>query len=346
MKQTTNVSSGYLCHCLKITAESYEQMIDALPDATFPKLKAAHGIGSLCSSCEYEAKGVLQEYLVLHPAKAAPVTAAPIPIRPKGLRGAFKQVLGRIKKRIRPARTTRSAVVPKPATKIYHTGIFFMRRDGLESRLVVSNLAFPEHSQNVNGASTRFRATLFGDDGTQLAASRHIEVPDGATLELSPADLFPDVRGDFTGGLYVDYESLVQTGSLRPYGVMVSTSPDFRARCHYHDKFALFHDPGYFQNTSPFEPGQTCWMALANCQPLPYETDAFVKIGGEQLRAHLAVGPMSSVWLKLDDLFPDFAAVPADKRSPALFWLENPQHVMLYFFWFNAASGTWMGQHH
>lgn len=346
MKQTTNVSTGYLCHCLRITAEDYERMLDEMPDPTFPKLKATHGIGSLCSSCEYEAKGVLQEYLLLHPAKASQAPATPGPSRPQGLRGAFKQALRSIKKRIRPERAARPARAPQPATKVYHTGIFFMRRDGLESHFVVSNLAFPEHPQNVNGASARFRATLFGEDGTQLAASSPIEVPDGATLELSPADLFPDVRGDFTGGLYVDYEALVQTGSLRPYGVMVSTSPDFRARCHYHDKFALFRDPGYFQNTSPFEPGQTCWMALANCQPLAYETNAFVKVGGQQLCAHISVGPMSSAWLKLEDLFPGLVSVPADQRSPALFWLDNPQHVMLYFYWFNAASRTWMGQHH
>ena len=50
--------------------------------------------------------------------------------------------------------------------------------------------------------------------------------------------------------------------------------------------------------------------------------------------------------VKLEDLFPELAEVPAEKRSPALFWLENPQHVMLYFYWFHEASRTWMGQHH
>ena len=28
MKQTTNVSTGYLCHCLRITAEDYERMLE------------------------------------------------------------------------------------------------------------------------------------------------------------------------------------------------------------------------------------------------------------------------------------------------------------------------------
>ena len=55
---------------------------------------------------------------------------------------------------------------------------------------------------------------------------------------------------------------------------------------------------------------------------------------------------MGAAWLKLEDLFPEVAHIPAEKRSPALFWLENPQHVMLYFYWFNEVSRTWMGQHH
>ena len=87
-------------------------------------------------------------------------------------------------------------------------------------------------------------------------------------------------------------------------------------------------------------------MALANCQPLPYETDVCVKVDGRKFTAKLSVGAMASRWLKLEDLFPELAEVPTEKRSPALFWLENPQHVMLYFYWFHEASRTWMGQHH
>ena len=119
MKQTTNVSTGYLCHCLRITAEDYERMLEEMPDPTFPKLKEKHAIGSLCSSCEYEAKGVLQEYLLLHPAKAPTPAPAPAPARPKGLRAKFKDAVRSIKKRIRPARAERPAKAPKPpATKI------------------------------------------------------------------------------------------------------------------------------------------------------------------------------------------------------------------------------------
>lgn len=341
MKQTTNVASGYLCHCLRITTDRFGELMEETPHPTFEALKREHGIGSLCSSCEYEAKGELQEYLMLHPEKAKAPTGV------QGLRHEMGYAWRELKRRTwNLLYGNPSAGLANGAAKAYHTGIFFMRRDGLESHLVASNLRFPEHAQNINGAQASFRATLFGENGAELATSRPMSVADGATVELSPTDLFPEVKGDFVGGLYVEYDSLLQTGSLRPYGVMVSTSPAFRARCHYHDKFGLVNGPGFFQNTSPFEPGQDCWMAAANCQPLPYRSKVFLKMGITKFSADVELGPMAAAWLKLADLFPEVASVPVAERSPALLWLENPQHIMVYFYWFNAANATWMGQHH
>jgi bacterioferritin-associated ferredoxin len=336
MKETTAVETGYLCHCLRITGDRFEEILENEPSPSYPLLKEKHGIGSMCSSCEYEAKGVLTEYLLLHPEKSRTRRK-----EPSGLCADIRLALRQLRAKVAPA------AGPKPAAKakVYHTGIFFLRRDGLESHLVVSNLQFPEHERNINGDRAIFRAALFGGDGQKLATSAPLIVATHQTLELTPRDLFPALDGDFTGGLYVDYDELVQTGSLRPYGVLVSTRPDVRARCHYHDKFGLFRDPGFFQNTSPFEPGQTCCMALSNCQPQPYETKAIVQIGGRRFSRQIQVGPMASLWVKFSDLFPDLD-VPPDERSPALFWLENPQHVMVYFFWFNEAASSWMGQHH
>lgn len=336
MKETTSVETGYLCHCLRITGQRFEEILESEASPTYPLLKEKHGVGSLCSSCEYEAKGVLTEYLLLHPEKRG-VRAK----KPAGLRADIGFALKQLRSRMPGSTPARRAAAPK----VYHTAIFFMRRDGLESHLVVSNLRFPEHEQNINGDRASFRATLFGENGGELAVSEKITVSTNETLELTPRDLFPDLADDFIGGLYVDYDELVQTGSLRPYGVLVSTCPEVRARCHYHDKFGLFRDPGFFQNTSPFERGQTCWMAIANCQPIAYETDVSVKGATCKSSARLALAPMASAWLKLADLFPDLDA-SATERSPALFWLENPQHVMVYFFWFNETSHSWMGQHH
>jgi bacterioferritin-associated ferredoxin len=345
MEKTTNVSTGYLCHCLRITVERYEEILGEEGAPTFARLKEKHGVGSLCSSCEYEAKGILQEYVLLNPHKAV---VRDVPSGPRGLRAELGYAWGRLKTLLGVGvkRKKKSRDLSKPAgPKVYHTGIYFMRKAGLESHLVVSNLPFPEHERNINGPRATFRATLYGEEGERLAVSQSMAVQDGQTLELSPADLFPELSGDFVGGLYVDYETLEQTGSLRPYGVLVSTAGEARARCHYHDKFGLFAEPGFVQNSSPFEPGQDCWMALANCQPRAYETDMFLKRGGQKEKTRLVVPAMGARWMRLADLFPA-AKTAAPERTPALFWLENPQHVMVYFFWMNETAKTWMGQHH
>jgi bacterioferritin-associated ferredoxin len=339
MKESTNLETGYLCHCLRITEQRFEEMLDQEPSPSYPLLNEKYGIGSMCSSCEYEAKGLLTEYLLLHPEKNGRKPRK----GPRGLRADLRFAWKQLRERFSPSEQVTKERGAKP--KLYHTGIFFMRQAGLESHLVVSNLRFPEHETNINGQAATFRARVFGEDGKPLAVSRPICVADGESLELTPKNLFPDVRGDFVGGLYVDYDELAQTGSLRPYGVLVNTAADALARCHYHDKFGLFRDPGYFQNTSPFEPGQPCWMALSNCQPIAYETEVVAKFGARKFAASLRVPPMANRWIKLEELFPSLD-VPAAERAHGLFWLENPQHVMVYFFWFNERARTWMGQHH
>lgn len=310
------------------------EILDATPGASFADLKARYGIGSVCSSCEYETKGLLVEHAILHPPKRRK--------KPRGFRAELSYGWQQIKARLRPKPALQKAPAgPKP----YLTGVFFMRAHGLESHLVISNLAFPEHPANANGASIHFQARLYGEDGAELGLSRTIEIPDAGTVELSATDLFPDLQGDFIGGLYSEFQDLRQTGSVRPYGVLVNRDGQSKARCHYHDKFALFQDPGFFHNTSPFEPGQTCWMALSNCQPRPYRSEAAVQFGSRVFRTRLDLPPMANRWVRLEDLFPSLDVPPAE-RSPGVFWLEDPQHIMVYFFWYNEGVHTWSGQHH
>lgn len=331
MKTTTNVQSGYLCHCLRITVDDYEEIVRKEPGADFAAIKAKYGVGSMCSSCEYEAKGLLLE----------------LPLTQR----AHQRVswTDRLKKGIAAGRQLASDIVARRkrgnGRYTYYSGIFFMRREGLESRLAVSNLTFPERRKNPNGSKVSFTARLHGDGGEQLAVSKQIVVPDNSSMELTIGEMFPGVKGEFTGSLYVDFPSLFQTGSLRPYGILTG-GPSGEARCHYHDKFGYFTEPGYVHNTSPFEPGQTCWLAVANCQNLPYRTEAKVKFADRTLAAPVDIPPMGSYWIKLEDLFGTKNLPPEDRRSPALFWLESPQHVMAYFFWHNDEANTWTGQHH
>lgn len=371
MEQTTNIRTNYLCHCLRITPKDFEGMLDQMPCPTFDKLKQAHGIGSLCSSCEYEAKGVVQEYVMLNPSGVEVVrvkeprvkkTKPQKPKKPLSLRKriklrlkawiwddstqAAKPLAARNEVKVTHEKPVEPVRAEAPKRRDYLTGVFFMRREGLESHLVISNLGFPESAENANGSEVTFVAKLHGQDGSLLGESALMRVADGQSCEFTPEELFPEVRGDFVGGIYVDFQGISQTGSLRPYGVLVSTNPLVRARCHYHDKYALFKDPGFFQNTSPFEPGQTCWMAAANCQPTAYESAAHLKAGGHEMKADIRLGPMAATWVRLDELFPETRSMSAELLSPALFWLENPKHIMVYFFWQNTEAKTWMGQHH
>ena len=344
MKQSTNTQSSYVCACARITEEDFQRILDESEAPSYAALKAAHGIGGQCTSCEYEVKGLLDEHMgerMLARKKAAAPAPAPAP-RHNRLARFFQQMRGKA-----PAAAPVRAPQPAGAAEreTYRTGVFFLRKDGLESHLAIANLQFPEHPANPNGAAVAFHVTLYGEDGAHLATSREMTLANNSSIECSPADLFPGVTGDVVGAMYADFDEVAQTGSLRPYGVLVNTTSPARARCHYHDKFALFTDPGFFQNTSPFEPGQTCWMSISNCQPKRYESDYHLQFGERTLSGKLALEPMVSRWMKLADLFPELDAARAD-LSPGLFWLENPQHVMVYFFWHIEAPNVWMAQHH
>jgi bacterioferritin-associated ferredoxin len=338
VKASTNAQTSYVCACARITEEDFARILDESDAPTYAALKAAYGIGGQCTSCEYEVKGLLDEHLgerILARKKAAVRVA---PARGNRLTRFFQRMRGN-----GPAPVEAPKVEAKRET--YRTGVFFLRKDGLESHLAIANLQFPEHEANPNGGAVGFHVSLYGEDGEKLATSREITLGNNSSIECTPAELFPEVTWDVVGAMYTDFDNVAQTGSLRPYGVLVNTTAVSRARCHYHDKFALFTDPGYFQNTSPFEPGQTCWMAISNCQPKRYETEYRLQSGGTTLEGKLALEPMSSRWVRLADLFPGLDATRRD-LSPGLFWLENPQHVMVYFFWHIEEAGVWMGQHH
>ena len=323
---------------MKITAVQFDEMLAKSEYPTFVGLRETCGVGSVCSACELEAKGTVSDYLTMHPEK---VNVGCKKKRKSGLRDdlrfAYRELRAKVRRRLGLSVSDGGGIAPR---RDYHTGVVFLRQGELETRLAISNLAFPENPVNANGESVIFRATLYGEDGSELGVSSDRPLRNNETVTLTPGELFPAVRGDFFGGLYVDFVQLRQTGSLRTYGILEGPG----ARCHFHDKFGLRDDPGYYINAAPFQPGETCWMALANCQPRPYESDACLSVGGVVERVPLKIAPMAARWMKLADLFPDLTVPP--EGLPALFWLENPQHIMLYFFWQHDATGHWIAQHH
>jgi len=82
-----------------------------------------------------------------------------------------------------------------------------------------------------------------------------------------------------------------------------------------------------------------------NCQGIPYLANAWLKAGGRKISAPLQVPAMASIWVEIGELFPGLGLSNEERRG-ALFWLDNSQHVMVYFFWFHEEFRTWMAQHH
>ncbi len=112
-------------------------------------------------------------------------------------------------------------------------------------------------------------------------------------------------------------------------------------------KFPLHLNPPVFDAALKLRFASSCREALARAAlagDIGEPNRAWGKSErGRKFTAKLALGPMCSAWLKLEDIFQN---LPAVGRLLALFWLGNPQHVMLCSCQFNSASRTWMGQHH
>ena len=76
---------------------------------------------------------------------------------------------------------------------------------------------------------------------------------------------------------------------------------------------------------------------------LPPRCDAEHRDGSDtdEQREPFELAPMASRWLRVGDIFGR-----SEGEDPSLFYLENPQHVMVWFFWKHLATGAWIAQHH
>ncbi len=328
MKTTTNVQSGYLCHCLRITVEDFEKMIAENPRR------------GLCRAEGEERHRVEMQQLRVRGEGPHP-------------RGAAHQQCGAPRepgKACAAKHRTRPPCLPRHARRPQDRALHILlgnllhapSRPGIAARGFQTS-PFPSAGRTRMAKRVSFKARLFGDNGQLLAESKSIVVPNNGSRELTIDEMFPGFRDDFTGSLYVDFPELFQTGSLRPYGILTANS-NSQARCHYHDKF------GYFRET----------RLRAQHLALRARADDMVR------RVELPESPVPYRGVPQGRRQKDFRALRAsadgqllgearglfgaknipEKRSPALFWLESSQHVMAYFFWHNEASNTWTGQHH
>lgn len=331
MKETTNFDSEFVCNCKGVTLCDLKKAFIANSKLTYSDLQRDMEVGLQCASCEYEVKGALDDYRA-EVGIASEIDDRPLLLQKRGIRDSIKHWI---------------AAIQGKHTRDMKAGLFVIRKGGLESALVVSNLDFPELEKNSNGQKVTFRATYYDQAGVLRATSAPIVLPARESREYPLSELFPQLQGDLVGGLYVDFHRLHLTGSLRPYAVLksVENGRATLSRSHYHDKYATFTDPGFFQTAYPCYPGQTCWVAIVNCQDREYQTAVSFKTASGRYDTHLKLGPMETLWQPILQFFPEIDPA-VEKLDPALFFLDNPQHVMVWFFWHSDLHQTWIANHH
>lgn len=331
MKDTTNFDSEYVCFCKNVTLCDVKKAFLGNRKLTYSDLQRDFEVGLQCASCEYEVKGALDDYRA-EVGIASEVDDRPLLLTNRGIKKKIKSLV--------------ASFLGKD-THGMRAGLFVLRQPGMESAVILSNLDFPELEKNPNGREVVFRATYVDQAGQVRATSALLTLPARASREYSLTELFPQLQGNLVGGVYLDFQRLHLTGSLRPYAVLKSVENErgSLSRSHYHDKYATFTDPGFFQTAYPCFPGQTCWVAIVNCQDREYESAAVLKTMGSRYETRLELGPMETIWQPILKFFPEVN--PAiENLDPALFFLDNPQHVMVWFFWYSDLHHTWIANHH
>src|SRR3984893_311735 len=63
MKKTTNIDSGFVCHCARIRHSELLEIFSESSEPSYENFKRQYGIGAQCASCEYEVQAILDEYI-------------------------------------------------------------------------------------------------------------------------------------------------------------------------------------------------------------------------------------------------------------------------------------------
>jgi hypothetical protein len=219
---------------------------------------------------------------------------------------------------------------------------WFSDTDDLRTRLFVSNLEVPEAPQLCEPAS--LLVTLFDQSGAQLASKR-FHVARNASLVLELSALLPvERRGIISSGQVVaDFEA-AHLGSSRAYLHWYNA----RSLTSSHEKFGLTIPAvgGYW--TVPNvqdDPEYRVHLAVVNLDQRPYTSSIVLKDAeGHPREAYLHLPPNGSRFASLPELFPDAAAF-LDHRPGILYFGNNQQPAMYYYFVANQRLGTWRAQH-
>jgi hypothetical protein len=212
----------------------------------------------------------------------------------------------------------------------------------MHTRLCVSNLELPEAARLCEPTTVLVR--LLDHNGTQLSA-RRFRLGRNASMVQELSDLLPaERRGRVESGqVLVDFEG-AQLGSSRAYLHWYNEA----SLTSSHEKFGLTIPAvgGYWTVPNVQDNDDYCvHLAVANLDSRVYISDLTLKDDeGHALHADVALPPGGSRFLALDQLFQNPRGFLHDKPG-VLYFGNNRQPAMYYYFVHNRRLGTWRAQH-
>jgi hypothetical protein len=214
--------------------------------------------------------------------------------------------------------------------------------EDMRTRLCISNLELPEAPQLCEEAAVLL--TLLDAEGARLAGKRIGLARNGSAI-LELRDLLPPAeRGHVQSGqVIVDFEG-GELGSSRAYLHW------YNERCltSSHEKFGLTIPAvgGYWtvpnvQDSDEYRVN----LAVANLDQRPYVSEIVLKDDeGHALETQIELGPGGSRFLSLDALFQNPRGF-LHGQPGVLYFGNNRQPAMYYYFVQNQRLGTWRAQH-
>jgi len=212
----------------------------------------------------------------------------------------------------------------------------------MRTRLIISNLELPEAPQTCEAAAAVVR--LLDQDGASLA-SRRIRLARNASVVLEIGELLPaQRRGQLESGqVIVDFEGS-QLGSSRAYLHWYND----RSLTSSHEKFGLTIPAvgGYWtvpnvQDSDDYR----VHLAITNLDAQPYLSDVVLKDDeGHELETQVWLPPNGSRFVALDGLFENSRGF-LHGQPGVLYFGNNRQPAMYYYFVQNQRLGTWRAQH-
>jgi hypothetical protein len=212
----------------------------------------------------------------------------------------------------------------------------------MRTRLILSNLEIPEAAAACTPASVLLR--LLDQDGAPLAA-RRLHVARNASVVQELGELLPPPRrgGMQSGQVIADFEGS-QLGSSRAYLHWYND----RSLTASHEKFGLTIPAvgGYWTVPNVQDSDEyRVHLAVTNLDARPYLSDVTLKDDeGHQIQTEVWLPPNGSRFVALDGLFENPRGF-LHGQPGVLYFGNNRQPAMYYYFVQNQRLGTWRVQH-